>query len=282
VTGRSVQSLVAEIAETLPASQRQVARLVVDDPESVAFGTLGSVAERAGTSAPTVIRFATALGFDGFTALRDSVRVEVSQQLRSAVGRVRYPRGDRLLDQALAVERTNLERTFAALDDATLERATSLLADTGRRVWVLPSTQVAGVGGLLADNLGICRPRVVLLDGTEFRVHTVLTQLEPGDVLLSLDVQRHEGWLVRVQRSAVERGAVPVALTDRLPCSLDLTGGLALTFGCDTTSPFDSQVGLIALANVLVSAVVERLRTSVADRVEALEDTWVRARLFDT
>lgn len=282
MTGRSVQSLVAEIADTLPASQRQVALLVVNDPESVAFGTLGSVAERAGTSAPTVIRFATALGFDGFTALRDSVRVEVSQQLRSAVGRVRYPRGRRLLDQALAVERANLERTFATIDDATLERATALLADTGRRVWVLPSTQVAGVGGLLADNLGICRPRVVPLDGTEFRVHTVLTQLEPGDVLLSLDVQRHEGWLVRVQRSAVDRGAVPLALTDRLPCSLDLTGGLALTFGCDTTSPFDSQVGLVALANLLVSAVVERLRKSVAERVEALEDTWVRGRLFDT
>ena len=203
MTGRSVQSLVAEIAETLPASQRQVARLVVDDPESVAFGTLGSVAERAGTSAPTVIRFATALGFDGFTALRDSVRVEVSQQLLSAVGRVRYPRGDRLLDQALAVERTNLERTFAALDDATLERATSLLADTGRRVWVLPSTQVAGVGGLLADNLGICRPRVVLLDGTEFRVHTVLTQLEPGDVVEVPGLCE----LIRPRPSASVRGA---------------------------------------------------------------------------
>ena len=47
MTGRSVQSLVAEIADTLPASQRRVADLVVDDPESVAFGTLSSVAERA-------------------------------------------------------------------------------------------------------------------------------------------------------------------------------------------------------------------------------------------
>jgi DNA-binding MurR/RpiR family transcriptional regulator len=64
--------LVAEIAEALPASQRRVAALVVDDPESVAFGTLSSVAERAETSAPTVIRFAAHLGFDGFTALRET------------------------------------------------------------------------------------------------------------------------------------------------------------------------------------------------------------------
>lgn len=281
MTGRSVQSLVAEIADTLPASQRRVADLVVDDPESVAFGTLGSVAERADTSTPTVIRFAAQLGFDGFTALRDTVRDEVSHQLRSAVGRVRQPRGGPLIDQSLAVERTNVERTFAALDDRTLDRAAELLADVDRRIWVLPSTQVAGVGSLLADNLGICRPRVVLLEGTEFRVQTVLTGLDAGDVVVSLDVQRHEGWLVRVQRSAVARGAVPVAVTDRLPCSLDLSGGLALTFSCDTTSPFDSQVGLVAIGNLLVSAVVERLRSSVAERVDALERTWVRSHLFE-
>lgn len=281
MTGRSVQSLVAEIADALPASQRRVADLVVDDPESVAFGTLGSVAERADTSAPTVIRFAAQLGFDGFTALRDTVRDEVSHQLRSAVGRVRQPRAGRLVDQALTVERTNIDRTFGALDDQELDRAVALLADVDRRVWVLPSSQVAGVGSLLADNLAICRPRVVLLEGTEFRVQTVLTGLEAGDVLVSLDVQRHEGWLVRVQRSAVGRGAVPLALTDRLPCSLDLSGGSAITFACDTTSPFDSQVALVALGNLLVSGVVERLRASVADRVDALERTWVRSHLFE-
>jgi DNA-binding MurR/RpiR family transcriptional regulator len=99
--------------------------------------------------------------------------------------------------------------------------------------------------------------------------------------VLSLDTQRHERWLVRVQRSAVQRGAVPVAVTDRLPCSLDLTGGLALTFACETTNPFESQVGLLALANVLVSAVVERLRPAVTDRVERLEATWVGEDLFD-
>jgi DNA-binding MurR/RpiR family transcriptional regulator len=113
-------------------------------------------------------------------------------------------------------------------------------------------------------------------------VQTVLARLAEGDVLVSLDVQRHEGWLVRVQRAAVARGAVPLVLTDRLPCSLDLSGGLAVTFACDTTSPFDSQVGLLAAGNLLVSGVVGRLRPSVAGRVDALESAWVRSHLFET
>ena len=281
VTGRSLQSRVVEISESLPGSQRQVADLLVHDPQAVVFGTVSSVAESAGTSTPTVIRFAARLGFDGFTALRDAVREEVSQQLRSAVDRIRQPARGRLLEAALEVERANVERTFAAVDGERVARVTALLADTARRVWVLPSSQTMGVGSHIADDLGLSRPRVVLLNGSEFRIRTVLAAMEPGDVLFSLDIQRHEGWLVRVQRDAVRRGAVPVALTDRLPCSLDLTGGEALTFGCDTTSPFDSQVGLLALGNLLVSGVVERLRPSVQARVETLEATWLDAGLFE-
>jgi DNA-binding MurR/RpiR family transcriptional regulator len=265
----------------LPASQRRVAELVVRDPEAVAFGTVSSVAASTGTSNPTVIRFAAQLGFDGFTALRDAVRDEVSQQIRSAIGRVHAPPAGPLLEQARAVELANIERTFAAIDEATLARAGDLLADVERRLWILPSSQMQGVAAHLADDLQLCRPRVVLLTGSEFRVATALARLRRADVLLSLDTQRHERWLVRVQRSAVDRGAVPVVVTDRLPCSLDLTGGLALTFACETTNPFESQVGLLALANVLVSSVVERLRPTVAGRVERLEQTWVGEDLFD-
>lgn len=282
MSGRSLQAQVAEIGDALPASQQRVADLIVRDPQAVAFGTVSTVAQAAGTSSPTVIRFAGRLGFDGFTALRDAIRGEVSQQLRSAVERVRQPRTGHVLEGALDVERSNLERTFAALDTARLERVADWLADEQRRVWILPSSQAMGVGSHLADDLALSRARVVLLDGSEFRVRTVLSGLRRGDVLLSLDVQRHEGWFVRVQRDTVHRGAVPVALTDRLPCSLDLTGGEALTFGCDTTSPFDSQVGLLALGNLLVSSVVQRLRRSVEQRVDALEATWIDASLFDT
>jgi DNA-binding MurR/RpiR family transcriptional regulator len=281
VTGRSVQANVAAIADSLPASQRRVAELVVRDPEAVAFGTVSSVAALTGTSNPTVIRFAAQLGFDGFTALRDAVRVEVSQQIQSAIGRIHQPSSGPLLERALAVETANVERTLSAIDDDALQRATELLTDLDRRLWVLPNTQLQGLAAHFADDLQLCRPRVVLLTGSEFRIATVLARLRPGDVLLSLDTQRHERWLVRIQRSAVQRSAIPLAITDRLPCSLDLTGGLALTFACDTTSPFESQVGLVALANLLVSAVVERLRPEVADRVERLEETWVDNALFD-
>lgn len=282
MTARFIQSRTAEIRDSLPESQRKVADLIRVDPEAVAFGTLSSVASAVGTSTTTVLRFASRLGFQGFGELRDAVRAEVSEQLRSAVQRVRSPIRGPLLEQALEVETENLERTFASFTGGVLEEATRLLSDTGRRVWVLPSSQTAGVGANFVDDLQICRPRVSLLEGSEFRIMTVLATLAPGDVIMTIDVQRHEGWLVRVQHSAVERGAVPIALTDRLPCSLDLTDGLGIVVGCETTSPFESQVGMVAAGNLLVSSVAAKLRSSLAERVDALEATWVDNQLFDS
>jgi DNA-binding MurR/RpiR family transcriptional regulator len=271
MVGRSIQAKVAGLADSLPESQRRVADLVVSDPQSVAFGTLASVAEQAATSTPTVIRFAAQLGFDGFTALRDAVRSEVSGQLRSAASRLRRSSDEPLIEEALRVERENVERTFAQLDPTDLDRAVELVSDTSRRLWVLANSQLAGLGGHLADELQLCRDRVVRLEGSEFRIATTLGKLRAGDVLVSIDTQRHEGWFVRVQRQAVGRGAVP----------LDLTGGVAMTFACETTSPFESQVGVLALGNLLVAAVVDRLRSDVTERVDVLERLWVDDGLFD-
>jgi hypothetical protein len=99
---------------------------------------------------------------------------------------------------------------------------------------------------------------------------------------LSLDTQRHEQWLVRVQRHAVAQGAVPVILTDRVPCSLDGTGGVAVTFSCSTVGPFESFVGLVALANVIVAGVTDRRRSRVIGRLKRLEQLWSDADLFSS
>lgn len=276
-----MQARIAEITAELPASQRRVADLVLRDPEALAFGTLGSVAAAAGSSTATVVRLASSLGFDGFTALRDAARGEVSTQLRSAVGRVRAPARGPLVERVLEIERQNVESTLAGIDHDDLERTLDLLCDTGRRLWLLPNSQTLGIVSHLADDLSLCRSRVTLLEGSEFRVLTTMTSIRTGDVVLSVDTQRHERWVVRAQRAAVSRGAVPVVVTDRLPCSLDLTGGVALTFSCETASPFESQVGLVALGNLLVSGVVDRLRPSVAKRLDAVESTWVGEDLLE-
>ncbi len=269
-----MQARVVELLDGLSGAQRQVAELLLRDPEAIAFGTTEGVAAQVGVSGPTVVRFAATLGFTGYADLRDRVRDELSDRLRSASARVRQRPDDDLLDRVLETERRNVERTIAALDPVAVDLVVNLLADRERRVWVLPSSQFEGLGRRFVDELSMCRGRPRLLAGSEFRVRTELAAAAPGDVLVTLDVQRHEAWLVRTQHTAVEAGLVPVALTDRLPCSLALEGGHALTFSCETATPFESQVGALVVVNALVAGLVERVRPDLVDRIDHLESVW--------
>jgi DNA-binding MurR/RpiR family transcriptional regulator len=281
VTERSIQARVRDVVGDLPAAQQRVAELAVADPEALAFGTAQTVAERTGTSAPTVLRFAAALGFDGYTSLRDAVRIELSNRLRSAAARLQQPVDAPLFTRTRRAELANVEETLAGLDPDAVERVVGWLAAGERRVWVLPSSQLAGVGSRFADELSLVRSRVRLVEGAEFRIHTALAGVETGDVLVTFDIQRHEAWLVRAQRSAIGRGAMPVAVTDRLPCSLDLTGGVALTFATETPGPFESQVGAMVVANLLVNGVVDLDRAGLASRIDVLEQAWRETGQFD-
>ena len=66
----------------LSPAERRVAEVVLSDPEAVAFGTVARIAARAGTSGASVVRFATRLGFNGFSGLQAAVQAAIGQQLR--------------------------------------------------------------------------------------------------------------------------------------------------------------------------------------------------------
>jgi DNA-binding MurR/RpiR family transcriptional regulator len=274
-------SISARLARTsLSPALGRVAELLLVDPESVAFGTVASVAERAGTSTPSVVRLATALGYEGFADLRRAARAELSVRLNTDAVRVRTEPAADPVQALLAVEQANLADTLGAVDPATLHEVVDLLADTDRGLWVLPSTQTAGVALRFADQLMIVRGGVTLLDGSEMRVLSLTRALRRGDVLVSMDVPRHELATVRIQGDAVHRGGVPVVLSGALPVGLSTRGGHLLPFACRAAGPFDSLVGLTALTTLLVNGVVDRRRGDSSRRIGDLERTWTTTGLF--
>ena len=77
----SLQDLIAQVSERLTPTERRIAQLVLENPTLLAFGTVSDLADRADTSRPSIVRFATKLGFDGYTDLQSWIRAELSLQL---------------------------------------------------------------------------------------------------------------------------------------------------------------------------------------------------------
>ncbi len=87
-TATHALTLSAEIRQrfdTFSRSQKDVGQYIVDHLDEAAFHTAEELARRANTSSSTVVRFAQALGFEGFPELQASAREEY-RRARSAPG----------------------------------------------------------------------------------------------------------------------------------------------------------------------------------------------------
>ena len=75
----SALTLSAEIRQRFDEfsrSQKDVGQYIVDHLDEAAFHTAEELARRANTSSSTVVRFAQALGFEGFPQLQSAARDE--------------------------------------------------------------------------------------------------------------------------------------------------------------------------------------------------------------
>jgi DNA-binding MurR/RpiR family transcriptional regulator len=263
----------AHRAQLSPA-ERQVAEVVLRDPEAVAFGTVARVAERSGTSGASVVRLATRLGYPGFSGLQAAVQGAIGQQLRPAVERIRDERGSDVVTRTLRAELDNVERTLAAVDPDGFATAVDLLADRRRSVVVVAGDAETGVGAMFATALSLVREAVTQVSGSDVAVARQMAACGPDTVVVALDLRRYERWVVEHVTRAVAAGASAVAVTDSLLSPLAAEAAVSFTVAAEGAGVFDSHVGMLALTNALVTGAAAQLRRSATDRLDAVEAAW--------
>ena len=75
-TALTVSEEIRQRFDEFSRSQKDVGQYIVDHLEEAAFHTAEELARRANTSSSTVVRFAQALGFEGFPELQAAARDE--------------------------------------------------------------------------------------------------------------------------------------------------------------------------------------------------------------
>lgn len=258
----------------LTPGERLVAAIVLDDPQAVAFGTVAEVADRAGTSGPTVLRLAGRLGFDGFVTLQKAVQDELGRKLRPAAERIRQRPIADALRHTLELEVENVHATLEAAEADIYASAVRLLAHRTGRVFVISGDATYGVAHVFASELGLLRPGVALVSGSPVGVARSLAVAAPTDVGLVIDLRRYERWVVEATDLLAGRGVALVAVTDSVLSPIAAAAGTTFVVSADGAGPFDSHVGTLAILNALVTGVAARLRRSATDRLDRVEEAW--------
>lgn len=265
----TVQELIAGVGDRLTPTERRIAEAVAGDPTLLAFGTVSDLAERSSTSRPSIVRFATKLGFSGYTELQSWVRDGVSRQLSSPSARIRRHAGESDDTRASLIDA--VQRTFDALDPAKL-RALATPLVRARRIYVLSGeTSMAGARAL-QSGLSMVRSDVVLVH--EHSVGRDLSGASPGDAAVVFDFARYRRSAVTAARTLVDLGVELVAITDGPLSPLASLTQLWCELRVPAVGPFDSSVPAVTAAELLIARVAEDLGEAARDRIDQLETIW--------
>jgi len=251
-----------------------VAEVVLANPQLVAFGTVADLAEGSGSGAATVVRLATKLGFEGFSALQASVQQDLANQLRPAAERIRDPAAHDSLNTHLQLEVGNVQNTLGEIDQAALADVVEHLADPARRVYVLSGDASRGVSAQFVGDLGALRANVALVDGNDVAVRRTVALMEETDVLVTVDLRRYDRWLVEAARTAAKAGVWTVSIADSVLSPVAACAQRTLVVTAAGAGPFDSHVGTLALMNVLVAGAAIKLRGVATERLDRAEAAW--------
>ncbi|MFZ9629081.1 MAG: MurR/RpiR family transcriptional regulator [Ilumatobacteraceae bacterium] len=268
-----VADRIARAGESLTPAERRVAEVVLARPQLVAFGTVAELADAAGSGAATVVRLAAKIAFDGFSALQRAVQLELAGQLRPAAERIREPSADDLVGRHLHLEVANVSTTLGGLAPAALDDAVERLA-AAPAVTVMSGDASTGVAAQFAADLGALRPGVTLVGGNEVAVRRSVALLTDTDVVVAIDLRRYDRWLVEAVRGARDAGAWIVSVTDSSLSPIATLATRSFTVSAAGAGPFDSHVGTLALANLVVAGVADRLRGVAVQRLDRAEAAW--------
>ena len=270
-----VADRIGRASTSLTTAERRVAEVVLANPQLVAFGTVADLAEGAGSGAATVVRLATKLGYEGFSALQASVQQDLANQLRPAAERIRDPAVHDSLNRHLQLELGNVQTTLGQLDQDAVADVVNHLADRTRRVFVLSGDASKGVAAQFVGDLDALRANVMMVSGNDVAVQRTVALMEKGDVLVTIDLRRYDRWLVEAARRAAEAGVWTVSIADSVLSPVAAGAQRTLVVTAAGAGPFDSHVGTLALMNVLVAAAAIRLRGVATERLDRSEAAWL-------
>ncbi len=271
----SLTHTIAAAAERLTPTDRRIAEAVLGGPTLLAFGTVTDLARAIGTSRPSIVRFATRLGFAGYTDLQDQVRLGLSVQLARPTERIRQERRTSL------PVRSAIERSIASVFEAAgAGRLTQLAASIAgaRTVWIASGeTSRAGAHALLSG-LSMVRAGVRLLE--DRTIGNELTDVGPGDVAVVFDFFRYRRSVVIAARIMAESGAELIAITDGPLSPLAGLTGSWVDLYVPAIGPFDSSLPAVAMAELLVAEVAGLLHDEVTGRIDRTEELWAATQTF--
>ncbi|MFF3483284.1 MurR/RpiR family transcriptional regulator [Streptomyces sp. NPDC002701] len=260
----------------LSPGQRRIAQYLIEHITETAFLSITDLAERVGVSQPSVTRFATAVGFSGYPALRERLQSIALSKLA----------GTPDADDA-AAEETRPNELQAAVD-AEIDNLENLRRDfadpeqvieTGRALSRSAPLTVLGlrISGSLAEYFAYAARRIhpdvrLVTRGGSVAYDALLQSREAGGTwVLAFTMPRHAHETLTAVRVARRAGLRVALVTDLGLGALADEADVVFATGTGSRLVFDSYAAPVVLSAALLQAMTDADPERTQARLEDYE-----------
>jgi DNA-binding MurR/RpiR family transcriptional regulator len=272
--GQTVAEAVRAALSLFTPTERKVAQVLLSNYPVTGLAPVAEWAERAGVSAPSVLRFIGRLGFSGTAEFQRRLREEWEARLTAPLGKgeptdaVGQPSAPSAFAEAVA---RNIAATFSGISAEEFNGVVDLFVDPKRRLHAVGGRFTEALALYLIRHLRIVRSDVGLFDSHRATWADQVVGFGPRDVLVVFDIRRYQTDVVTLAREAAARGATIVLFTDQWLSPVAQIARHTIAARVAVPSNWDSGAALIAVIEALVAQTTKALWPTAKARLEELE-----------
>ena len=259
----------------LSKGHRKIAQYIVEHYDKAVFMTASKLGESVGVSESTVVRFASAMGYEGYPQLQRSLQELVSHRLtanqRFEMSTEIEPR--EALGVVLKSDVQNLRATLEQMDVDVFENVVNRLLSADV-IYVMGLRSAAPLAQFMGYYLNYIFDNVHLVSSGATDVFEEISKVKENDVLIGISFPRYSTRTLEAMRFAKRCGAQVVAITDGPMSPLADMADATLTARTDMASFVDSLAAPLSLINALLVALGLHRKEALTQHFRQLEAIW--------
>ena len=277
---QDMQDLIRRLNQTgrrLSKGHRKIADYIMQHYDKAVFMTASSLGDRVGVSESTVVRFASALGYEGYPQLQRALQELVRHRL-TAVQRFEMTSDmnqSEILQTVLKADMHNIRSTIEELNTATFDDVVDRIV-SARTIYVMGVRSAAPLASFLGYYLHFVFDNVHVASAGVIDVFEQISRIGKEDLLIGISFPRYSTRTLDAMKYALSRGAQVIGITDGPMSPLAEASTECLTARTDMASFVDSLAAPLSLINALIVSVGLRRKEELSRHFAQLEEIWQR------
>lgn len=266
----------------LSKGQKIIADYIFENYDKVAFMTAATLGKSVNVSESTVVRFADALGYDGYPnlqrALQESIKTKLTTVQRFELSQD-LDTEEHLIKRVMHSDIDNIRKSIDTLDARTVQEAVQDI-NAARKVYIIGLRSSKVLAEYLAFYLNFIIQDVHLIPYGANDAFDQLIHLSSEDLLIAISFPRYSQRTFEVVEYAKQKGTKIIAITDSITAPLAPFAHYTLTAKYNMTTFIDSLVAPMSLINALIIALSMTKKDQLKENFDVLERIWAENQIY--